>query len=87
MTRRLKQDGATAMSHWSTILNAEQLQEHFMRYRYNDPHWHDTRRDWWMSRTAAQLDAERAGAWCCNDGESYMLARSLLAINAETQGA
>lgn len=72
------------MSHWATILTPAQIDAHFTRFPEHRAFDEQARRVW-EGRTVDQLKAERADAWRCNDGESFMLARSFLAIRLGTQ--
>jgi hypothetical protein len=73
------------MSHWATILTPVQLEAHFAIYgEYGRINRHNLRASW-EGRTVDQLKVARHQAWLCNDGHSFMLARSFLAIRLGTQ--
>lgn len=72
------------MSHWATILTPAQLDAHFTRFPEHQAFMSRARAAW-EAMTVDQLKASRGGAWQCNDGETFMLARSFLAIRLGTQ--
>lgn len=74
-------------SHWSTIMTPEQLTEYFNTWpEFGRCNRADVRAAW-FGKSLAQLDRARAEAWFCNDGERFMLARTMIAINTAAMGA
>lgn len=67
---------------WVDILTAEQLNAGYASTAELDPRFAADDRKFWETRTVAQLFGLKAGAWNCNEGETYQKARSYLALAA-----
>ena len=67
---------------WNTILTPAQIEEHFDRMSKLDAAFAANSRTYWPTRTAAQLNVIRVGAWDSNNREDYVLANSYLAARA-----
>lgn len=63
-------------SRWTTILGADELAAHYALTASLDPAFARQSRDFYESRTEAQLEAMAAGAWIANDVDGWQLARS-----------
>lgn len=70
---------------WATILTREGLNYHWARMAENWPGDAACARSWWESRTLPQLHGELAGSWDSNQMESYILARSYIALAREAE--
>lgn len=73
------------MSKWATILTPAQIDAHFAIYPEFGRISRADMRAPWERRTVDELKVARHQAWLCNDGESFMLARSFLALRLGTQ--
>lgn len=69
------------MSQWTDILTAEQLDADYKIIASIDPRMASHSRTFWESRTIAQLQALRAGAWNANLSDQYQMAQSYLALS------
>jgi hypothetical protein len=77
---RHQNKGTAAMNTWTDILTADQLAAKYAFTATLDPRFAAEDRKFWESRTVAQLHGLKAGAWNCNEGETYQKARSYLAL-------
>lgn len=68
------------MSQWSHILTAAELDEQFALTASLDPSFARQQREWYETRTIAQLKGAAAGAWTANEPDGYQLARSFIAL-------
>jgi hypothetical protein len=68
------------VNRFATILSpADIAAQHALTMRL-DPAFARTSLAWWQGRTESQLRSLRSGAWFANDGETFQLASSYLAI-------
>jgi hypothetical protein len=67
------------VSYWSQILTRAEVREFLMQHVELSPRTIAANCETWLGRDARQLRSAQNAAWLCNDGESFMLARSLLA--------
>lgn len=70
---------------WATILTRAGLNYHWARCAERDPGFARRARSWWESRTLPQLHGELAGSWDANELDSYVLARSYIALAKEAE--
>jgi hypothetical protein len=68
------------VSLWNTILTADELDARWARMAALDAAFAARAKDFWKSRTPAQLDALADQAWLTSDDEQHMVARSYRAI-------
>lgn len=68
------------MSHWSALLTREQIEAQRAITAKLDPTFAKLDAEFWDTRTADQLRNLAWGAWNCNEGGAYQMARSLLAL-------
>jgi hypothetical protein len=68
------------MSDWHHIKSRTELEASWKLTASLDPAFANSERDFWESRTVAQLESLRAGAYRANDVTGYSLARAYLAI-------
>jgi hypothetical protein len=67
------------MSYWSTILTRAEVRDFLMAHVELSPYTITANANAWLAMDARALRSRQSGAWLCNDGEGFMLARSLLA--------
>lgn len=67
-------------SHWSHLLTRAEIDAQRATAAALDPAYARRDAEWWDSRTDAQLRAARVGAWDCNEGGTFQMASSLLAL-------
>jgi hypothetical protein len=67
------------MSNWTKILTRAEVRDHLMAHVELDPVTIPANAASWLNKDARQLHSAQNAAWLCNDGESFMIARSLLA--------
>ena len=70
---------------WATILTREGIRYYWERCAERDPGFASRARSWWESRTLPQLHGELAGSWDSNQMDSYILARSYIALAKEAE--
>lgn len=70
---------------WATILTREGIRYYWERCAERDPGFASRARSWWESRTLPQLHGELAGSWDSNQMDSYILARSYIALAQEAE--
>lgn len=63
-------------SRWTHILSAAELTALYELTASLDPAFAREWRDFYESRTEAQLESLAAGAWLCNDDDGWQMARS-----------
>lgn len=68
------------MNLWTETLDASGLAAHYAVTAKLDPRFAREEREFYETRSAAQLRALAAGAWNANNSTGYMLARSYLAM-------
>jgi len=68
------------MSQWSHVLTAAEIEAQFALTASLDPSFARQQREWYETRTVAQLKGAAAGAWTANDSDGYQLARSFIAL-------
>lgn len=71
-----------ANSPWTDILSADQIAALYALTATLDARFAASEREFWESRTAAELRSLKAGAWDANDSTTYQMARSYLAVLA-----
>jgi len=68
------------MSPWTHVLSAAELDAQFALTASLDPSFARQQREWYETRTIAQLKGAAAGAWTANEPDGYQLARSFIAL-------
>lgn len=67
------------MSKWVDILTVEELDALYALTAKIDPSFARQDREWWESRSIAQLSALKHQAWLTNDADQFQRAGSYLA--------
>jgi hypothetical protein len=65
---------------WTDLLNRQEIEAQFALTASIDPRFARSQREFYESRTAAQLGALAQQAWNCNEADNYQLARSYAAL-------
>jgi hypothetical protein len=69
---------------WTDILTPAQLAANYALTATLDPVFAIQEKEFWESRSVAQLHSIRYGAWYANDNHGYQMARSYLALAGAT---
>lgn len=65
---------------WATILTKDQIEADLALTARLDPRHADESRKFWESQSAVKLSCLASGAWQANDRDTYVKARSYLAL-------
>jgi len=65
---------------WNQTLTTEQLDAYYAQTYALDARFGAAERKFWETRTVAQLETLKAGAWNACEGDTYQLARSYLKL-------
>lgn len=68
------------MSPWTHILSAAELDAQFALTASLDPRFARQQREWYETRSIAELKGAAAGAWNACEPDGYQLARSFIAL-------
>ncbi len=72
------------MSQWNELLSHEQLDSLFALTSKLDPSFAISERQFYATRSVAQLRSLSAGAWDAHEPHAYQIARSYLALHKES---